>query len=142
MKAIKRMMLTLFMVLSAVCVQAQEVILECSYNTNQDYKCLIVATAEGGECVVKGGGVTCHYDIEWKLMGENVVINATNPSQSGWIDVLYIIGGEGNHIIFVPKFPDGSNCFPLTYKKIDPQNHEQKKREYGLVQASGKDNGK
>ena len=140
MKTKKRIMLTIMLVMSAVCIQAQEIVIECAYNTNQDYKCLMVLTGEGGECVVKGGGVTCHYDIEWKVMGENVVINATNPSQSGWIDVLYVISGEGNHIIFVPKFPDGQNCFPLTFEKIEPQNHEQKKYEYGILQASGKGN--
>ena len=133
----RRLLATVLFMVTAVCMHAQEMMIECSYNTNQDYKCLLIATAAGGECVVKGGGVTCHYDIEWKMVGKSAVFYASNPSQSNWVNVVYIIGENGKHIIFVPSFPSGNNCFPMTFSSVPEGSRDEKKLQYGIGAATG-----
>ena len=133
----RRLLATVLLMVTVVCMRAQEMMIECSYNTNQDYKCLLTAKANGSECVVIGGGVTCHYDIEWKVVGKTAVFYASNPSQSGWVNVVYLIGEDGKHIIFVPSFPSGNNCFPMTFSSIPESSREQKRREYGIDSTSG-----
>lgn len=144
MKSLFKILLAAF-VLSltpTVRVCAQELVLECSYNTTQNLKCLIVVSKEKSECMVKTGSMSCHYDIEVNMMGKNVIFYATNPSISSWVNVLYIMGENDRNIIFVPSYPSGNNSFPLTYTTIDEQNYAKKKREYGIGQRSSKNSEK
>ena len=145
MKRIINVLLVAFMLSSvpSTNICAQELVMECSYNTAaQNLKCLIVVSKEKSECMVKAGSMSCHYDIEVKMMGKNVIFYATNPSISSWVNVLYIMGENDRNIIFVPSYPSGNNSFPLTYTTIDEQNYAKKKREYGISQGSSKNNEK
>ena len=127
-----------FTALTSLMSMAQEMVIECSYSSNQSYKTLLVINATGGEAVSMGGGKKCHYDLDVKSMGNHVVILAHNASLSGWVDDLYIISGNNKCFVVSPAMSDGNNFAKLNVEQIEGDSAiAAKKREYGLTGSSG-----
>ena len=86
----KRLLLTVFVAFASMMAIAQEMVLECSYTSNQSYKTLLVITAEGGEAVSIGGGKKCHYDLDVQSMGNHVVIYRIRHGKVKLVGGLYV----------------------------------------------------
>ena len=132
----KRLLLTVFVAFASMMAIAQEMVLECSYTSNQSYKTLLVITAEGGEAVSIGGGKKCHYDLEVQSMGNHVVILAHNASLESWVDDIYIISGGNKCFVVSPAMSAGNNFATLNVEEIEGESKiAAKKREYGLTNS-------
>ena len=138
----QKLMLIVFAFLMAIPVMSQEIVMECSYYSNQSYKTLLVINSSGGEAMCIAGDKKCHYDLEVKTMGDHVIILAKNASLSGWIDDIYIIS-ENNKCFVVSPGLSNNNFAKLTMKQIEGNSDiAAKKREYGLTNYQGGGTGK
>lgn len=137
------LLLTVFAILTSLTTMAQdEIVLECSYSSNQSYKTLLVLNSSGGEAVSVAGEKKCHYDLSFKPMGDHIIILANNASLEGWVDDIYIISvlseDESRCFVVSPAMSDGNNFAKLKVDRInDSAEIAAKKREYGLLGGSG-----
>ena len=139
----QKLMLIVLAFLMAIPAMSQEIVMECSYTSNQAYKTLLVINSSGGEAMSIGGDKKCHYDLEVKTMGDHVIILAKNASLSGWVDDIYIISENNKCFAVSPGMSDGNNFAKLTVKQIEGDSDiAAKKREYGLTGYQGGGTGK
>lgn len=134
----KKLLLTTFALLTAIMAMAQEeVVLECSYESNQAYKTLLVITEDGGEAMSIAGEKKCHYDLEVQTMGNHIIILAKNASLSGWVDDIYIISGDDKCFVVSPLL-SSNNYAKINAEEIEGSSQiAAKKREYGLTNYKG-----
>lgn len=135
----KKMLLLFVMAfLSTMFAMAQEIVMECTYSSNQSYKTLIVINDTGGEAMSVAGDKKCHYDIEVEAMGDHIIILAHNASLSGWVDDIYIISDEDKCFVVSPGMSDGNNFAKIEVEPIEDESEiKAKKREYGLLNYRG-----
>lgn len=135
----KKLFLIAFALLTSLVSMAQdeELVLECTYESNQGYKTLIIIKEEGGEAMSIAGDKKCHYDVEAESMGEHVVILCKNASLSSWVDDIYIISDEDKCFVVSPDL-SGNNFAKVNVEYImDASLVASKKREYGLTNYKG-----
>lgn len=137
------LLLTVLAILASFTAMAQEeIVLECSYSSNQSYKTLLVFSSSSGEAVSVAGTKKCHYDLNINAMGNHIIILANNASLEGWVDDIYILSylSEDDIRCFVvsPAMSEGNNFAKLEVTRIkDSAEIAAKKREYGLSGGSG-----
>lgn len=131
----KKMLLVFVMAfLSVTFAMSQEIVMECTYSSNQSYKTLIVIDSSGGEAVSIAGDKRCHYDIKVESMGDHIVILAHNASLSTWVDDIYILSEGDKCFVVSPAMSDGNNFAKLNVEQIKGDSRiAAKKREYGLL---------